>query len=216
MYLSKSVFPSLEKLFIWNPAVYLFFIKNTRVFLGLFLLLLFSFVVFHIESWDWIRRFKMEFFFIFFGGLVAVLEENKKLEFLKVSGWIPFIITVLIVLFFTTTWFNFEPLWVYNMYITILFGLFIHSIAINNHGVAIRTPILVYLGEITYGLYLYHIIVVNLVVFVFMKLAHKNMFSDTISLILMNLISFGLTIFVSHLSYKYFETYFLNLKDKYR
>ncbi|MBT8267065.1 MAG: acyltransferase [Bacteroidia bacterium] len=207
---------AIEEQFYIIIAPFLFFIKKKRIFISLFLLFLVSFVAFHIEAFAVLRQYKMEFFFIFFGGLIAILEEEKQLEFLKRFKVIPLAITILVVLYFFTSIFDFKTLWVYNLYITVLFGLFIHAISINNHNVAIRNKKMIYYGEISYGLYLYHIIVINLIVFIFSKLQANFQMHDWITIILMHVLSLGLTIFVSHISFKYFETYFLNLKEKFR
>jgi len=207
---------AIEEQFYIIIAPFLFFIRQRWILVSLTILLLISFVAFHLEDLYALRKYKMEFFFIFFGGLIAILEEEGKLEFLKRSKWIPLIITLMVLVYFFTPIFDFKILWVDNLFITILFGLFIHSISVNNFKVSIRNKKMNYYGEISYGLYLYHIIVLNLIVFLFMKLNTVIDLPEIITIILMHILSIGLTIFVSHISFKYFEAYFLKLKDKFR
>ena len=46
-----------------------------------------------------------------------------------------------------------------------------------------------YLGRISYGVYMYHMIVINLVLFVFMKLQDKVQIADWIVILMINIIS---------------------------
>ncbi len=207
---------AIEEQFYIIIAPFLFFIRKRSILISLSLLFLIYFFVFHIEDLIILRTYKFEFFFLFFGGIIAILEEKSKLEFLKISRFIPLTISLVMVLFFSTHLFDFESLWVYNLFATVLFGLFIHAISINNFGVAVTNKRLIYFGEISYGLYVYHVIVVNAVIFVILRIKPLMMLNDTLTLVLIIFLTIGLTIFVAHISFKYFETYFLNLKEKFR
>lgn len=66
-----------------------------------------------------------------------------------------------------------------------------------------------YLGKITYGFYMYHIIIIILVIYIAQQL---TITSTVYFNIFTYIISYFLTILVSHISYKYFESYFLKLK----
>ena len=68
-----------------------------------------------------------------------------------------------------------------------------------------------YLGKISYGLYIYHELIVSLMV----KLFHFLPTQSSINILLLqSLITLAITILTAHLSYRYFERYFLSLKDK--
>lgn len=207
---------AIEEQFYIIIAPLLFFLRKYIIFKALLALTIVYFVLFHLDVLYVLRKFKFEFFFIFSGGLMAILEEKQKLEFLKKYRVVPLMSVLCVLLYFFTSIFDFQILWIYNLFTCIFFALFIHSICLNNFGFEIKNKYLNYFGEISYGLYLYHIIIINFVVFLFMKLRPIQVFNDIITLILINVLTYGLTIFVSHLSYKYFESYFLKLKDKYR
>ena len=207
---------AIEEQFYIIIAPFLYFLRKTRIFNALLALTVLYFIVFHLADMQVLRKFKFEFFFIFSGGLIAILGEKGKLDFLRKHKWVSVLSVIGVILYFFSTVFDFESLWVYNLFTCLLFSLFIHCISLNNFGIEIRNKSLNYFGEISYGLYLYHIFAVNLVVFIFMKLKPLQLFNDTITLILINILTYSLTIFVAHLSYKYFESYFLKLKDKYR
>ena len=64
-----------------------------------------------------------------------------------------------------------------------------------------------YLGKISYGLYLYHSIMIFLSIKLLVYLNLQNI------QVLVYALSFFSTIFVSYLSFEYFEKYFLKKKD---
>jgi peptidoglycan/LPS O-acetylase OafA/YrhL len=206
----------IEEQFYLMIAPMLYIVNKNKILLILSILTVGYFVVFHLNGLDVLRRFNFVYFLLFFGGIVAILEEKKALEFLKISAVIPIIIVVATVLYFTTDVFKFEELWMRNLTTMLLFGLFIHTLAHNNFGKRLNNKALNYLGHISYGIYMFHAIVLNCVVFFMLKIEELKIFSDTITILLIYILTFALTILVAHLSYKYFETYFLKLKTKFR
>lgn len=206
----------IEEQFYIIIAPLLFLVRKNKILLSLIVLTCLYFIVFHLELLDFLSHYSMVFFFLFFGGIISILEEKKQLEFLKKTKLIPIVIVVFTGLYFTTSWLIFDLAILNNLFAMVLFGLFLHTIAYNNHEVEIKSKFLNYLGQISYGLYMYHVIALNAVVFVFLKLQNKNLFNDIITIILIYVLTFGLTVILAHLSYKYYETYFLKLKNKFR
>jgi len=107
-------------------------------------------------------------------------------------------------------------LWLQSFFTSLLFGFFIHSLAFNNKGITINSKILNHLGSISYGIYMFHAIILNAVVFLFLKLEFLQNLSEISTIILMHLLIFAGTILIAHLSYTYFELYFLKLKNRFR
>ncbi|MGJ8593760.1 MAG: acyltransferase family protein [Aquaticitalea sp.] len=206
----------IEEQFYLMIAPLLFCVTKNQILKVLFGISTIYFIVFHIESLEFLRDFSFVYFYLFFGGIVAILEEKQKLQFLKSSKIIPIAILIFTGLYFFTDTLHFEVLWIYNLITMILFGLFIHTLAHNNFGKEINTKFLNHLGHISYGIYMYHVIAMNLVVFIFLKIQEKNIFNDTIMIVLIYIMTFVLTIIMAQVSYTYFETYFLKLKNKFR
>ncbi len=206
----------IEEQFYIIVAPLLFLVNKNRILLFLIAFTGLYFVVFHLEVFQFLKHFSMVFFFLFFGGIIAVLEEKKHLEFLKKTMLIPMLIIVLTVLFFTTSILHFDSLVLFNLSAMVLFGLFIHTLAHNNFGIEIKNKALNYLGQISYGLYMFHVIALNAVVFLFLKLQMEIVINDLLVIVLIFILTFALTIIMAHVSYKYFETYFLKLKNKFR
>jgi peptidoglycan/LPS O-acetylase OafA/YrhL len=206
----------IEEQFYLFIAPLLFLIKKQRLLLFLVLLTLTYFVIFHLKAFLILPYYKMVYFFLFAGGITAILEEKNKLKFLKKSIIFPLIITTCTTLFFITDWIYLNPLWLQNLLICILFSLFIHTLAHNNCGIIIKNKFINYCGSISYGIYMFHAIGLYFVAFLFLKIEYFNNLDDVVVIILSNFLTFAITILVAHISYKYFENYFLKLKDKFR
>lgn len=97
---------------------------------------------------------------------------------------------------------------------SVLYGLLILNVSVvTNKLVQLEIKWLSYLGTISYGIYMYHMLVDYMLRFIWPKfsLLQKPSFGMTI---LYYFLLTGLAILLSALSYKYFEKYFLQLKDK--
>ena len=206
----------IEEQFYLIIAPLLFFINVKWVLRVLSLLLIGYFLLYWINIFEVLQKYIFVFFYLFTGGVIAILEEKKKLEFVKRSVVFPLIICIVTLLYFVTDWFMLELLWLRALFTCLLFGFFIHSLAFNNHRVEVNNKILNHFGSISYGIYMFHAIVLNVVVFLFLKLEMLQNLNETSTIILMHLLTLGGTLLIAHLSYTYFELYFLKLKNKFR
>lgn len=206
----------IEEQFYLMIAPMLYLIRKNRILLALSVLTISYFIVFHLNIVTSLRTYAFVYFFLFSGGVIAILEAQKRLEFLKRSVVIPILIVAAIILYFATNLFRFDVLWMRNLATMILFALFVHTLAHNNFGITIKSRFLTHLGHISYGIYMFHIITLNFVVFFMLKIQALKIFNDSMTILLIYILTFAGTIFMAHLSYKYFETYFLKLKTKFR
>lgn len=206
----------IEEQFYLMIAPLSFIVRYKYLFSVLLVLTLVYFGVYHFSNFDFLRTYRFVYFFLTVGGVVAILEERKQLEFLKASSIFPILIVLFAVLSFTTDIFEFRAFWKRNLSMAVIFPLFIHTLAFNNKGLNIKNKLLTYLGTISYGIYMFHVIALNFVVFFFLKIDKLNIFNDVITIILINISTFVVAIIFAHLSYKYFESYFLKLKQKFR
>ncbi len=206
----------IEEQFYLVIAPLLFFINVKWVLRVLSLLLLGYFILYWFDVFEVLRNYTFVFFYLFSGGVIAILEEKQMLDFLKRSAVFPLVICIATLLYFTTDWLLFEPLWLRAAFTCFLFGSFIHSLAFNNRGVEVNSKILNHFGSISYGIYMFHAIVLNAVVFLFLKLEMLQNLNETLTIFLLHLLTFAGTLLIAHLSYTYFELYFLKLKNKFR
>lgn len=206
----------IEEQFYLMIAPLLFFISKNKVLKFLVVLTFIYFSMFHLDIFSILKEFHFVYFYLFFGGIISILEENNMLEILKKSIIIPIVITIVTILYFFTDVFQFNNLLSNNLFTMVLFGLFVHSLAYNNFGKIIKSSWLTHWGQISYGIYMYHVIVINAVVYFCLKLQQTKIFSDSIMIVMIYILTFVVTIAMAHLSYTYFETYFLKLKNKFR
>ena len=99
----------------------------------------------------------------------------------------------------------------YHFFIVLLYAIIIINSCLESTSVINleRRPF-IYLGTISYGLYMYHMVVDYFLRTVYQKFApHSHLVIVEISYYFFLI---GLTIIVASLSYKYFESYFLKLK----
>jgi peptidoglycan/LPS O-acetylase OafA/YrhL len=99
--------------------------------------------------------------------------------------------------------------YLYKEFYSFWFGIIILNFAANKDiFTSLEVKPLRYLGKISYGLYMYHSIAIVLALQITLWLgAASDALIYTLSLIL--------TILLAGISYKYFESYFLNVKTNY-
>ena len=99
-----------------------------------------------------------------------------------------------------------------NIVISILFLSLILFTINDSNKLVLRNNTFSFLGKISYGIYMYH----PMVMFLVFPFANKY-FPASENLITYNLFVyffiFGITFLISHFSYKYIESYFIKIKD---
>ena len=95
---------------------------------------------------------------------------------------------------------------------SIIFGILILNVATNpRFRFKLTHPIVEYLGNLSYGMYMYH----AMVIYVLYHLLYQRVSMETYYLIAYPLVV-ALTIAIAALSYRYIEKPFLRLKDRYK
>jgi len=180
-------------------------------------LLLFSivyFALYHIDFLSFLSKYRFLYFFMSTGGLLAILfRTGFRIHFRSFS--LRLCLYAIFVLHFTTDLFQSPLPVVENAFELILFNLLIVNLA-NDDRISINSFLPNYLGRISYGIYMYHMIVVNFVLFIFLILKDVTDLNGWVTILLINITTVLGTIIASHISFKYFESYFLRLKLKYR
>ncbi len=146
------------------------------------------------------------------GGLFAyMLFNNYRRTLVLIYNIYVQIITVILLLILL---FSGYPLpYIHQQVYALLFGIVIINAAANGRSLLSgKLKVLDYLGKISYGIYMYH----NIMVVLSLKLCawYFNP-SSTLFLITSYLVAILLTLLISHLSYRYFERFFLSLKKKF-
>ena len=181
-------------------------------------ILLLSFPFIKLEALVVIKKFlamsKLECMAL--GGLGAYVLFNKKEELLRIIfkpvSQIMAVVVIPILIYFIPT--AFED--VLHLLFSISFLVIILNVA-GNEKVLLRfeNSILQYLGRISYGFYMFHVMCIVFTIHILDKYIGLDNDITTPQHILLYGVSFLLTVAVSSLSYHIFEKAFIRLKDKY-
>ena len=192
------------------------FIKSERFKLILAIFTVIYFTCYFIPEFEFLRRYRFMFFYFSMGGLIAILNQQGKINFLIFlffNRQIKWILYLLFFVYFFTNILNFENEVLKHLVGLILFPLFILNIT-EEKEIIISNRFLNYLGEISYGIYMYHMIALNLITFLVMKLELQSQFSPLFIILTLNLGTIIVTIVFAHLSFYYVEKKFINLKQR--
>jgi len=192
----------------------LLLITKTKHFLKvLSLTFVISVLLFHVQYESFFRGFGLLYFFLICGGITAICFEKGFFDRALKSQTLKILTSIVIVILFFTDFLKFGNYLVYNLTLCGAFSMFILIISNLKQPYVVKNKGINYLGRISYGIYLLHTIVLNLVVFFFLKFQLE---SNTLTILFINLLTVAITFLVSHLSYKYFESFFLKYKRNFR
>lgn len=192
------------------PLLFVLPIKHIVRFLLFFTTV--YFILYFSEWTAFLKNYSMLFFYFSFSGIcsIALWNNRIKLKYYKL------VLFVIFLLYFTTSLFSDNLTnWAYHLFSMFLFGLTICVLADKPIKI-IENKLLNHLGNISYGIYMYHVIIMQVVGFIFLKWNVHLKISSMNSVILFNLLVFVFTVITAHFSYKYFESCFLNLKKDYK
>ncbi len=216
-----------EQFYLLWPVLMLYAVRKQKVLQVLiatviiYLLVKTAVVVGHIaypasvpmlKSWLFWDHFSIDCMAL--GGISAYLLFYRKEKALKIlfnkylQASLYIILAIITVKGLIIPWYSKELF-------AIIFMVLILNLAANkNTLINLEYKPLNYLGKISYGLYMYHNFVLTLVLKLFMLSGWVNV-GSIIGGIVYQLVSIGLTIVVSALSYEYFEKWFLGIKTRY-
>jgi peptidoglycan/LPS O-acetylase OafA/YrhL len=105
--------------------------------------------------------------------------------------------------------------WSVNYFEAVVFLVIILNLSTNSSiGFSLETPLLNRLGNISYGIYMYHTLCITLCIYALHKL-NVHQLSLGVFNVLLYTGSVATTLLTAHLSYAFFEKHFLNLKERF-
>ncbi len=103
-----------------------------------------------------------------------------------------------------------------HLLISPLFLIIILNVASNPHSIVkMRGRVSNFLGQISYGIYMYHMMVIAFVLHGYMHFAPVREVQPWYDHVLIYVLVIGITIFVSYLSHRIFESRFIRLKSRF-
>ncbi|ANO48431.1 acyltransferase 3 [Flavobacterium columnare] len=202
----------IEEQFYVFIAPVIYFLKPLKAFLFLIFFTILYFYIFNFSYLnELLNEYGMAFFYFSFSGIVAYtfnLSNNlfkTPIPLTFVSSLISFFI------FFTNIFKNSLNNETYHLLCMFSFSLTIYFLSQKPIGF-LENKFFVTLGEISYGIYMYHAITFQFIGYLFLKMKLYLLLDNFFSIILFNLSVFFLTICISYFSYHFFEKKFLTLK----
>jgi len=206
----------------WAPCIKLFR-GNVLPFILFFLIISYAFYFvgynnyFNVDE-RWLKFFKtLKFYAMAMGGLFAYIYAYKKAWFersvFSTSIVQAIVLGILVYHFFIGFPFSWM-LW-FHLILSVLFALVIINVILPRSIIKLEIQPFTYLGVISYGLYMYHMSVDYFLRFFCMKYLKVGLFNSNVVAIVYQVCLFGMTILIAGLSYKYLESYFLRLKQKF-
>ncbi|MDR1633007.1 MAG: acyltransferase [Dysgonamonadaceae bacterium] len=221
----------VEEIFyiVWAPLIK-FLKKNvlTVILSTIFIKLVFDMIVYFFELNGIIIRAlgTLQFHAMAVGGLGAYCIFNNIIN-VSESRWfsLPVQIIILLFLFFRFCFANFllenslffrflfeTPIFS-NLVLMVIFAWLIINVSLNSKSIIkLNSKFLHWGGEISYGIYMYHMLVVFSIMLFFRN--WLTGFSPVISTVAFYILLSGGVIGVSYLSKRFFENYFLKLKSR--
>lgn len=156
-----------------------------------------------------------------FGAYLAFFFVQKGRIFIPNSIWskrsIQFfsLLLLLVLLIFQHAYMPSNSVWLFLFrptWIALIFTLIIALFICPNSKISAKIPILDYLGQRSFGLYVFHIIAIHMGYQY--CLTHQIRINDTPTLLLFISYAFGVSVMLSIISYRFFELPFLRLRER--
>jgi len=182
----------------------------TILIIGYLLLKVLTYFVFTPSSsiFNFIESSRVDIMFLGAIGAYLVYSNHNILKYIyrkeiQVSAWSVLLISII-----------YKPIhiisFVDNEINAIFYFIIIINVASNKKTIiTLENKLVNFIGQISYGIYVYHMIVIYILSY------YLNEYSITINIITMYIMVITTTILLAWISYKYFETPFLKLKNRY-
>ncbi|HQW84441.1 MAG TPA: acyltransferase [Ferruginibacter sp.] len=146
------------------------------------------------------------------GGLGAIFYSNNNKLFLFISNnKITQVICWMVIFLLIINIYHLASVIDHEIISLVTICIIIGQVKIKNRIINLDTKVLDFLGKISYGIYVIH----PLVIFFMAHLLNRVNIPDPTKYVVVYISIISFTIFLSWLSYTYFEKYFMNLKKKF-
>lgn len=146
------------------------------------------------------------------GAVFAILMNNQNLIFIKMIDFSKYLNILLVCLPFALLFLNIDFSYFQTSVYSVIFAIQIVLITKGNLNQLFESKILKFLGEISYGIYMFHwIILVLMIKFIRTDYSNNQLLFNTI----LYAGTIGFTVLISFLSFKFLESPILKWKNKF-
>lgn len=200
-----------EQFYLFIAPFLLLFPLRRHLYFLLFFTIGFFALYYGVEG-NFFARFNMLFFYFTASGIVSILV--LKCSYLFNNKIVTSVLFLMFGVYFTTNFFNdLLSNANYNFISMLLFSMVIGFLSVKKY-LFLNNRLITYLGKISYGIYVYHLIVIQFLGLVYIKIFTGFRIDYFIIVGFYNVFVIVLTIIISHFSYQYFEKFFMNLYRK--
>lgn len=200
-----------EQFYLLIAPFFLLFSKHKVVwFLAIFSIV--YFVLYNFDIVELLKKYALYFYYFSVSGLFAIfVVNNPNFNF---PNWIKFLIYAIVIFYFSSNWIlENTSEWIYQLISVLLFPLLIVSL-IAKPIPFLENKTLKYFGKISYGIYMLHAIALQVVGFVVLKFIPYQTIDFRVFILIFIIANIVMTLLFAHLSYQYFEKFFLKLGNK--
>ncbi|MGB4774502.1 MAG: acyltransferase [Daejeonella sp.] len=198
----------IEEQFYLIIPILLFFIKPQKItFFLIILLIAYLGVFFNSAS---MQFFDFLYFYFLFGGIMAI--NYYRFKFLN-NNLVKLLIFMLFIIQFSTNLLDYYGKLISELSTMIISGLFITMIA-HYPPYIIKNKLLNYCGQISYGIYMYHMIIITGVLFFYIKFLPIRSLNPIFVIVSINVVVIIFTLIFAHFSGKYYEAWFIKKKNR--
>jgi len=211
-----------EQFYLFWPSL----VKYLKKHLALVLILIIAgysalpyFLRFFLDISGWANPQNMKFIDVFFYGtkfnllaMGALLAWCQKQDYSFLRWFYEGRFSLVFVILPFALWFSgWHPTYMADVILGLLFALMLANVTVN-HYPAFNNKILDYLGKISYGIYMFHWVVIMFLTTMLSGLLKVSYVPWDIALYALSVL---ITVLISSLSYHTLESYFLNLKKRF-
>jgi peptidoglycan/LPS O-acetylase OafA/YrhL len=179
----------------------------------LFVFTIVWFVLYFVPSLEFLRSYRMQYFYFTAGGLLAILHEQQKIPFLILKKIPRALLYCSFLIYFFTDWLHPSSDLGLHLISLVIFPLSILNLSHEKEWI-IQSKLAEFLGEISYGIYMYHMIALNAIIFMNLQLRLDLIVHPFVFILLLNLSTILLTILLATLSYHLIEKKCIALKKR--
>ena len=196
-----------EQFYLAIPWLMIFFKQKILLLLTILL----GLAIIGILFYEPFYKYNNFYFYFIAGGLISIINVTRKFKIFN-SIFLHFVVYLLFFITFFTHLFRFDQFASFHLFHLVTSTMLVSLLA-DYPIFIIKNRLLTYLGRISYGIYMYHPIVITGWILVVQHTGIPYFISNGAYILIFTVCAILLTLFIAHLSHRYYETLFYKPRD---